>query len=118
MALVELGVPLALRARLLGFLLHDFSPMRLWNRLKGGVDSTAYFFLDGRPRFITWVTARSTFPMAFPSTVPTARPSCLALRVVAAGTDESRFDFRTTFLAIFCTGFVLPIADLVLRLMT
>jgi hypothetical protein len=41
----------------------------------------AYLFLASRALFITRVTARSTLPIAFPSTVPTARPSCSAVRV-------------------------------------
>lgn len=72
-----------------------------------------------RALFITRVTTRSTFPIALPSTVPTARPTCLALRVVLAGTEAAVFDLRTTFLTTFCTFVaVAPAAAFVLRLMT
>ncbi len=62
--------------------------------------------------------ARSTFPMAFPSTEPTARPTCLALRVALVDAAVAFFDFRTTCLTTFLAFVVAaPAADFVVRLM-
>ncbi len=67
---------------------------------------------------MTRVTTRSTFPIALPSTVPTARPTCFALRFVVAGTSEAFLALPVTVLTTFLTLVLeAPAAALVLRLM-
>ncbi|MCC2643103.1 MAG: hypothetical protein K0S45_3516 [Nitrospira sp.] len=46
---------------------------------------------------MTRATACSTVPIAFPNNPPTALPTFLALRLVAAGIFEAAFPLRLTF---------------------
>ena len=75
-----------------------------------------YVFLVLPGFFNTRVMTRSTLPIAFPNTVPTARPICFAFRVVRAGTDAAFFDMRTAFLTtFFAFAVVEPAAAFVVR---